>query len=345
MNVLVVDDSPTSRLPISAFLRQMGHQVLVAEDGQQALMLWKTHHPDFVLTDWNMPKMDGLDLIRHIRRDDLDEYTYIILITTREDQEDLAHGFESGADDFMTKPINRRELLLRMQAGERLLQLQSRDLLIFAMASLTETRDQGTGAHIDRIRRFSKLLAIEMSLRPEFKEQVDRAFIEDIHQTSPLHDIGKVGIPDSILLKEGKLTTAEFDTMRNHTIIGRNTLLGVMEKGKRSHSLTMAAEIAGGHHEHWDGTGYPLGLAGESIPLSARIVMLADVYDALRSARSYKPAYNHSSVVAYVREQSDRMFDPRIVEAFLAVEEDFLLLSLSLGLENGIPMPDTIPSQ
>jgi putative two-component system response regulator len=338
MNVLVVDDSPINRLPISAFLRQMGHEVLVAENGRDALALWKAHHPAFVLTDWNMPVMDGLELIREIRRQEMDDYTYLILITTREDQEDLAQGFESGADDFMTKPINKRELLLRMQAGERLLQLQSREMLIFALASLTETRDQETGAHIDRIRKFSRLLAITLSKHPAFSMDIDRQFIENIHQASPLHDIGKVGIPDAILRKDGRLTDAERLVIKTHTAIGRDTILGVMNQGKPSRLLLMAAEIAGSHHERWDGTGYPEGRREEDIPLSARIVTLVDVYDALRSRRPYKPAFDHASVVAHIRSATGTLFDPRLVEAFLSIEQDFLDMGSQLELENGIPM-------
>lgn len=337
MTVLVVDDSPISRLPISAYLRQMGHEVMVAENGEEALALWKLHHPAFVLTDWNMPMMDGIELISEIRRQEMDDYTYLILITTREDQEDLAMGFSSGADDFMTKPINKQELLLRMQAGERLLQLQTRELLIYALASLTETRDQDTGAHLDRIRRFSKLLAVALSAHPDFSQQIDRQFIENIHQASPLHDIGKVGIPDAILLKNGSLTEQEREVIRSHTTIGQNTIMGVMQQGKPSRLLSMAAEIAGFHHEQWDGSGYPNRLKGEQIPLSARIVTLVDVYDALRSRRPYKPPYDHASVVGYIESASGRMFDPRLVEAFISEAEAFRLLGSQLGLEDGIP--------
>lgn len=338
MNVLVVDDSPLNLLPISSFLQQMGHHVLAAENGLEALQLWEAHHPAFVLTDWNMPVMDGLSLIQEIRTREMDDYTYIILITAREDQSDLAVGFESGADDFMTKPIHKKELLLRMQAGERLLQLQSKELLIFALASLTETRDQETGAHIDRIRRFSKRLALELSTHEAFSEQVDRQFIENIHQASPLHDIGKVGIPDAILLKEGALTEAERDVMQTHTTIGRNTLLGVMQQGKPSRLLSMAAEIAGSHHERWDGTGYPEGLKANGIPLSARIVTLVDVYDAMRSKRPYKPAYDHASVVGYIKSYSGSLFDPRLVDAFLKIENEIHSTGMQIGLEAGTHM-------
>ena len=256
----------------------------------------------------------------------------------------MAVGFESGADDFMTKPIHKKELLLRMQAGERLLHLHSKELLIFALASLTETRDQETGAHIDRIRRFSKLLTIELLSHEVFSSQVDRSFVENIHQASPLHDIGKVGIPDAILLKKGPLTEEERRVMQSHTTIGRNTLLGVMQQGKRSRLLSMAAEIAGSHHERWDGTGYPEGLKANGIPLSARIVTLVDVYDALRSRRPYKPAYHHDAVVDYIKACSGSMFDPRLVEAFLKIEKEILSAGMQNGLEVGTHAYCSLPA-
>jgi response regulator RpfG family c-di-GMP phosphodiesterase len=181
-----------------------------------------------------------------------------------------------------------------------------------------------------------------MSKHPAFSMDIDRQFIENIHQASPLHDIGKVGIPDSILLKDGRLTEAERLVIKTHTTIGRDTIVGVMNQGKPSRLLLMAAEIAGSHHERWDGTGYPEGRKEENIPLSARLVMLVDVYDALRSKRPYKPAYDHASVVSYIKSATGTLFDPRLVEVFLSIEQEILAMGSQLELEDGIPMEGNI---
>jgi putative two-component system response regulator len=283
--------------------------------------------PDVVLTDWNMPEINGLDFIRYIRENETDYYTYCIIITRHDEPEDLLEGFESGADDYLTKPVNQQELILRMRAGERMLNLHSKGTLIFALAKLTETRDNETGEHLDRIRVFSRLLAEQLFAMGVYTDTINRRFIQSVYETSPLHDVGKVGIPDAILLKKGKLTKDEFEIIKQHTLIGYNTLISVTRQGKKSKYLEMAAEIACSHHEKWDGSGYPKGLSGLDIPLAARIVAMADVYDALRSQRVYKPAYSHEEARKIILFKSKGHFDPNVIEAFIKLDSVFREIS------------------
>ncbi len=196
--------------------------------------------------------------------------------------------------------------------------------MIFAMAKLAESRDKDTGAHLERMREYSRILADELSTWPKFSQQIDGDYVQLIYLTSPLHDIGKVGIPDAVLLKPGSLTAEEFEIMKQHTVYGGNTLAAVSHARPDAQFLSMAYEIAMTHHERWDGTGYPNHLKGEKIPLCGRIVALADVYDALRSKRVYKPAYSHQTSRALILEGRGTQFDPDVVQAFLNREEEIL---------------------
>lgn len=326
MKVLVVEDSNVSLKMLAENFLKMGYKVLEARNGEEGLALWEAENPEIVVTDWNMPVKSGLELIRHIRRDSSQYYTYIILITARDDQKCISEAFEAGVDDYLIKPVNFIELSLRIKAGERLLNLQSKDLIVFALARLAEIRDKETGDHLERIRQYSKMLSEKLSQSIKYKNSINPNFIKNIYDTSPLHDIGKVGIPDHILLKEGKLTNEEFDIMKTHTILGKTTLEEVSKSANRGF-LKMAIEIAGSHHEKWDGSGYPLGLKGLEIPLSARIVALADVYDALRSKRSYKSEMPHEKACTIIVSESGTHFDPDVVFAFMEIENRFKEIS------------------
>ncbi len=321
MKVLVAEDNLISQKVLVSYLEKMGFHVLKAATGIEAIDLWNQALPDFVLTDWNMPEGSGIDLVRHVRQNDALHYSYVILITSRENPSDLNEAFEAGVDDYLIKPVNRNELLLRMKAGERLLNLQSKALLVFAMAKLAETRDLDTGEHLERMRTFSKRIAEALAKTAKYKNVITDRFIKSLYDTSPLHDIGKVGIPDAILLKAGRLTESEFELMKTHTTLGVETLKAVAHMGQDSF-FDMAIEITGAHHEKWDGSGYPNGLSGETIPLSARIVALADVYDALRSERIYKRAYSHEEAIRYIVSESGKHFDPDVVDAFLSIERE-----------------------
>ncbi len=323
MKVLVVDDEKLSRRTLSFYMQKLGYQVFQAENGQEALQCWRNESPHIVLTDWNMPEMDGVELCRSIRREDSD-YTYLIIITSREETTDLVKGFEAGADDYLTKPVLKDELVVRIKAAERIFSLRDKEMVIFSLAKLAETRDPETGYHLERIQKYSRILAEALTRFPEKYPEVNRPFIENIYATSPLHDIGKVGIPDRILLKPAQLTADEFNIMKTHTTIGYETLQSAYRKNPHAAYLRMSAEIARGHHEHWDGSGYPDGASGTAIPLSARIVAVADVYDALISKRIYKEAFKHEATRDIIVEGRGSHFDPCLVDAFLGVEQDFL---------------------
>jgi response regulator RpfG family c-di-GMP phosphodiesterase len=199
----------------------------------------------------------------------------------------------------------------------------ARNATILGLAKLAEYRDADTGAHLERIREYSKMLAEELSRKPDYAGYITSEYIDDIYNSAILHDIGKVGVPDAILLKPGKLTTEEFDVVKRHSALGGEALREVEAKIEGQSFLTLGKEIAYYHHEKWDGTGYPRGLKGEQIPLSARIVALADVYDALTSRRVYKEAYSHQVARDIIMESRGSHFAPDVVDAFLAHEEDF----------------------
>ena len=201
----------------------------VAGDGQEAFDLIQQEDFRLVLSDWEMPRMDGLELCRQIRKRQLASYVYVILLTSREKNADLVAGLKAGADDFLTKPFNPEELRVRLNAANRVASLEARDVLIFSLAKLAESRDSETGAHLERIREYCLVLAEELATHADLQEEVDADFVRTIYATSPLHDIGKVGIPDHILLKPGKLTSEEYEVMKTHTLIGAETLKAAVE--------------------------------------------------------------------------------------------------------------------
>jgi putative two-component system response regulator len=210
------------------------------------------------------------------------------------------------------------------------LALESRDVLLFALAKLTESRDNDTGMHLDRMREYCAILAREMSTWDQYREELDGEYIQLLYLTSPLHDIGKVGIPDAILQKPGRLTPEEFEIMKTHTTIGGETLQAVTAAHPEARYLAMARDIAFTHHERWDGTGYPFGLRGREIPLCGRLTALADVYDALTSDRVYKKKMSHEEAREIIIDGSGSHFDPDVVEAFIRRESDFVRLAREL---------------
>ena len=324
MRVLVVDDDLVTREIVVEDLRHFGYDVTEASDGREALELVRTGMFRMVVSDWQMPNMSGLELCREVRKRSRSGYIYFILLTLRGGVDNVVCGLDAGADDFLTKPFQPQELRMRLRTGERVLALESRDMMIFAMAKLAESRDKDTGAHLERMREYSRILADELSHWPQYHDTIDGDYVQLIYQTSPLHDIGKVGVPDSVLLKPGKLTAEETAIMQRHTILGGETLRSVTEARPEAQFLVMAQQIAMTHHERWDGGGYPHQLKGTQIPLCGRIVALADVYDALMSKRVYKPAFDHQKARDIIVSGKGTQFDPEVVQAFLNREQEFI---------------------
>jgi putative two-component system response regulator len=323
MNVLVVDDDSLTRQMLAHTLRSSGFEVTTAKNGVEAFERFMIDRHQLIVSDWNMPEMNGLELCRAVRRAENRRYVYFILLTMLNRPQDAVMGLEAGADDYVRKPFDPGELIMRVNAGQRVINLETSGLTIFALARLAESRDSETGEHLERVRSYCSLLAHELQKRSPFHEVIDDKFIQLIYETSPLHDIGKVAIPDSILLKPGRLTREEFDVMKTHTVRGAETIAAMRSEFPNASFLHMAHDIILSHHEKFDGTGYPQGLSGREIPLSARIMAVADVYDALTSARVYKDAYSHEHASLLITHDSGTHFDPDIVAAFLACESQF----------------------
>lgn len=326
MRVLIVDDDEVALELLGNTLSQAGHEVKVATDGRQALELLRTGLYRLVISDWEMPEINGIELCRAIRARHVGGYVYVILVTARDGTSNVVHGLNAGADDFISKPFEPTELCVRVRAGERILSLDSRDLIIFSLAKLAESRDPETGAHLERMREYCRVIAEHLSHHAKFSDYVDGDYVQTIYLTSPLHDIGKVGIPDSVLLKPGRLTDREFGIMKKHTIIGGETLSAAARDHPEAEFLRMARNIALSHHERFDGSGYPYGLVGDEIPLSGRIVALADVYDALTTKRVYKTAFSHDVARSIVLEGKGVHFDPDIVDCFIQNEDAFVAI-------------------
>lgn len=321
--ILVVDDEKANVRLLEVMLEQAGFtNVSSTTDSREAHPLVRQWRPDLLLLDLNMPHCNGFEVLTQLRGE-RERHPMPVLVLTADATTPVKHrALAEGASDFITKPLDQVEVLLRInnllqahfhsvlleaKVRERTLAFEVAQLeTVQRLALAAEFRDDQTGLHTQRVGILSGLIANAMGLDP--------AFAELIRQAAPLHDVGKIGISDTILLKPGPLTSEEFATMKQHTKIGARIMAG-----SSSPILQMAEEIALYHHERWDGTGYA-GLAGESIPLSGRIVAVADVLDALLHARPYKPAWPLAEAVAEIRRQSGRQFDPRIVEAFLTLD-------------------------
>ena len=346
--VLVVDDAPDSIEPIVDCLHRADFRTRIATNGSRALQLANSRPlPDLILLDVTMPDLDGYEVCRRLMQNPVTANIPVIFLTIRNDELDEQLGFDAGAVDYITKPISPPLVLTRIRnhltlkaASDFLRDRNSylehevtrrtrelsliQDATIVAMASLAETRDNETGNHIRRTQLYLRTLARHLQGRPPYDAELTDENIDLMYKSAPLHDIGKVGIPDRILLKPGKLDPAEFAVMQTHTTLGRDaiskaeTLFGVSAS-----FLRFAKEIAYSHQEKWNGSGYPLGLAGERIPLSARLMAVADVYDALISKRVYKAAHSHTEAVEILRDGSGSHFDPQIIDAFLELQADF----------------------
>lgn len=346
--VLVVDDTPDNLSLMSTLLRD-SYKVKVANGGEKALRIARAQpQPDLILLDVMMADLDGYAVCRMLKDDPATRDIPIVFLTALADQEDERMGLDLGAVDYVTKPISAPILQarvrnhLRLKAAQDFLRDQNnfleaevarrtadiraiQDVTIHALASLAETRDNETGNHIRRTQHYVRVLAEELRHHPHHAEFLTDATIDLLFKTAPLHDIGKVGIPDAILLKPGRLTDDEWVVMRTHTTLGADAIARAeetLEDGDVTF-LRFAREIAEGHHEKWDGSGYPKGLKGDDIPLPARLMALADVYDALISKRVYKDAFGHDDTVKLIVDGRGKHFDPDVVDAFLRIVDKF----------------------
>lgn len=347
--ILIVEDCKENIDGLRAILDDE-YEVSVAINGAGAINLLKNNQPDLILLDIGLPDMDGFDVLERIRKNKGCKNIPVIFITGETDTYVEEYGLSMGAEDYIRKPYVPSVLLVKTRncierkmyrdsleglVRQRTKELtNSREMIIMGMSLLAERRDNGTGKHIQRIMRYTEILVGAMAkTHPNLMTTKQR---EETVVYSTLHDIGKVGIPDSILLKKGKLTDDEFEVIKTHTTIGAEVLFStarLYEENKEY--LKTAIEIAESHHEKYDGSGYPKGLRGEDIPLSARIVALPDVYDALTSRREYKEAYLHDMARDIIVNGDGRTmpthFDPIVMEAFLQVEEEFRALNDNSG--------------
>jgi putative two-component system response regulator len=349
--ILVVDDTPFNLTLMSAVLKKF-YTVREAASGPQALAMLQTGPlPDLILLDIMMPAMDGYEVCTRLKADPLTAGIPVIFLTANVASDDEEKGFELGAVDYITKPIKQRVVLarirthLQLKASADFLEDQAaylasevarrseeieaiQDVTILAMASLAETRDNETGNHIRRTQFYVQALAGKLRDHPRFSAFLTENTIRLLFKSAPLHDIGKVGIPDHILLKPGRFTPEEFEVMKTHTTLGRDAIANAEERlGVNVEFLTYAKEIAYSHQEKWDGSGYPEGLAGDAIPASARLMAVADVYDALISRRPYKEPLPHDKAVQLILDGRGAHFDPDIVDAFIALKDEFFAIS------------------
>jgi putative two-component system response regulator len=341
--ILIVDDQPQNIELLEAYLVPQGYEVITAATGEEALGKLSGNQIDLILLDVMMPGMDGFEVTRRVRQDSLHRLLPIILVTALKETEDRVKGIEAGCDDFLSKPVDRMELLARVRS---LLKVKDyNDLLsnyrkelesevakrteelkrafekikaasldtIYRLSMASEYKDSYTGAHTRRMSRYSAAVARRMGL--------DENTIENILYAAPMNDLGKIGIPDSILMKPAKLDSREWEIMKLHTVIGARIL-----KGSDAEFIRMGETIALCHHEKWDGSGYPNRLTGTEIPIAARIVAIADVFDALTSKRPYRKPFSLEGSLAIIREGRESHFDPDVVDAFFAIQDEIFAI-------------------
>ncbi len=344
--ILIVDDE---RFYINVLVEMLrnDYEISVASGGEEALRQAQSEFPpDLILLDILMPKMDGYEVCRLLKADQRTVGIPIIYLTIKAEVDYELKGFELGAVDYITKPVNASIVLARVSTQLALRQSQkqlaqhnsqlevmieertqeiglTQDVAILCMASLAETRDNETGYHIRRTQHYVKLLADYLCASGVHLDLLNDRYINLLFKSAPLHDIGKVGVADRILLHPGPLHGEDWEEMKRHTDYGVAAIERAEGEYGSTHFLNLAKEIVGTHHEKWNGSGYPLGLKAEAIPLSGRLMAVADVYDALISIRVYKPAFPHEEAVEYILSQKGDHFDPELVVAFEEIQGDF----------------------
>ncbi len=344
--VLVVDDAPANLSLIAAVLRD-DYTVKAVNHGEKALRLANIEPPDLILLDIVMPDLDGYEVCRQLKANPVTHGIPIIFLTSRSDVADEELGLELGAVDYITRPINARILQSRVKAHiadtwrARTLRFNNdylefevtrrthevvalQDVTTLALASLAETRDMDTGNHLRRTQHYVLALARQLHTHPRFGDYLTQERMQALFKCAPLHDIGKVGIPDRILLKPGRFDADELAVMKQHPTLGHDAIARAQSNATASSEfLEIAKEVVYSHHEKWDGSGYPQGLAGDAIPISARLMAVADVYDALISRRVYKPGMSHDKAVEIIVQGRGTHFDPDVADAFVALASEF----------------------
>ena len=352
-NILVVDDTPANLRLLSGMLKDDGYKVRPVPSGKAALRAASSEAPDLILLDINMPEMNGYEVCRRLKANaDLADVP-VIFISALNETLDKVKAFSVGGVDYVTKPFQFKEVRARVEthlelrAARQALQNQNeileqkvrertrelavtQEVTIHSMAVLAEYRDNETGGHIMRTQHYVRTVAERLASQSRFRDDLDPATIGLFFKSTPLHDIGKVGVPDAILLKPGKLTAEEFEEMKKHTIYGRDAIRRAEERLGEDEGfsfLRIGREITASHHEKWDGSGYPAGLKGEEIPLVGRLMAIFDVYDALISKRVYKPPFPHAKAVEIITQGDGRVmpthFDPDVLEDFRERHDEF----------------------
>ncbi|MBW1785769.1 MAG: response regulator [Deltaproteobacteria bacterium] len=360
--ILIIDDNPENIQILMEALKD-DYKIVAAVNGEKALkMAEMVPLPDIILLDIMMPGMDGHEVCKRLKDNEKTSDIPVVFITALSEEEDEAKGLALGAVDYITKPINPELVKARVRNHlelkgyrdnlEKLVRERTREVMltqavmIESLATLAEYRDPETGGHIKRTQNYVKALAKHLKDHPRFRNELNDETIELLYISAPLHDIGKVGVQDHILMKPGKLTDEEFEIMKKHTKFGHDAIYITEQKLGKSSFLRFAREIASTHQEKWDGSGYPEGLKGDEIPISGRLMALADVYDALISKRVYKPPFPHEKAVEIIMEGKETHFDPDIVDAFIALESTFRNIALTFAdfeeerqmLEGGKPI-------
>lgn len=351
--IMIVDDNPQNLKLLENMLGEEGYMISAFLDGSMALKAAAKKPPDLILLDINMSGLNGYEVCERLKADKNLADIPIIFLSALNEVADKVRAFQIGGVDYITKPFQFEEIHARVKTHLNIRKLQKslalhtnnlqalvdeqiKEILltkealfktqlatILAFSKLAEVRDDETGQHIERTRVFCRILTEQLRLKCSVDTEIDNSFVDNIYFAAALHDIGKVAISDKILLKPGKLTEEEFEVMKTHTSVGARTLQTVLEHYPENDFILMAIEISLSHHEKWDGTGYPQNLKGKSIPLSARIMALADVYDALTSERRYKPTFSHEESRDIILEGRGTHFDPAIIDAFLVLEDQF----------------------
>jgi putative two-component system response regulator len=339
--VLIVDDNLLTLKQLEVYLSRY-YEVLLADSGKMAVEICKAGNPDLILLDVKMPEMDGFETMNELKKNWRHGYVPVIFLTSDSDVTTEIKCLESGAMDFITKPVNKSILLHRIDLHLQLFAYQTNaeeviknleDIIAVSMAGLIECQTDSCGYHGKATGRYTQLLGKELLRRRTFGTEFSEEELEKVARASALHDIGKIGVSDAILQKEDRLTAEEFEAVKKHPAIGSDALENIYKNLPQRFYFNYAALIAKGHHEKWDGTGYPDGLKGGDIPLFSRIVGLTSVYASCRSPRSYRPALSHRETCRIILEGKGTFFDPVIVDVFVFIEDKFDVLSKKIAEE------------